>query len=92
MKSDKMPYIIYADIGFLIKKIYGCANNPENVSTTKIGKRTSCRYSMSTILAFDHIEKKHTSYCWKDCVKTFCESLTEHAKYIIDLEMKKRYH
>ena len=30
MKSDKMPYIIYADIEFLIKKIDGCANNSEN--------------------------------------------------------------
>ena len=58
MKSDKMPYIIYADIEFLIKKIDGCASNPENVSTTKIGKRTSCRYSISTILAYNHIEKK----------------------------------
>ena len=30
MKSDKMPYIIYADIESLIKKIDRCANNPEN--------------------------------------------------------------
>ena len=35
MKSDKMPYIIYADIEFLMKEIYDCANNPENSSTTK---------------------------------------------------------
>ena len=36
-KSNKMPYIIYADIESLIKKIDGCANNPEKSSTTKIG-------------------------------------------------------
>ena len=42
MNSDKMPYIIYADIDFLTKKIDGCANNPENFSTTKIGKHTPC--------------------------------------------------
>ena len=35
MKSDKMPYIIYADFEFLMKEIYDCANNPENSSTTK---------------------------------------------------------
>ena len=35
MKSDKMPYIIYADIEFLMKEIYDYANNPENSSTTK---------------------------------------------------------
>ena len=35
MKSDKMPYIIYANIESLIKKIDRCANNPENSSTKK---------------------------------------------------------
>ena len=38
MKSDKMPYIIYADIESLIRKIDGCANYPEKSSTTKIGQ------------------------------------------------------
>ena len=60
MKSDKMPYIIYADIESLIRKINGCANNPENSSTTKIGEHIPCGYSMSTIWAFDHIENKYT--------------------------------
>ena len=36
MNSDKMPYIIYADIESLIKRIDGCANNPEDSSTTKM--------------------------------------------------------
>ena len=55
MKSDKMPYIIYADIEYLIKKVNGCANNPENFLTTKIGEHIPCECSMSTIWAFDHI-------------------------------------
>ena len=33
MKSDKMPYIIYADVGLLIKKIDVFAINPETSST-----------------------------------------------------------
>ena len=37
MKSDKMPYIIYADIKSLIRKTAGFSNNLENFSTTKIG-------------------------------------------------------
>ena len=48
-KSDKMPYIIYADIVPLIRKIDGCANNPENSPTTKIGEHIPCRNSMPTI-------------------------------------------
>ena len=44
MKSDKMSYIIYADFESLIRKIDGCAHNPENSSTTRIGKHVSCGY------------------------------------------------
>ena len=44
MESDKMPYIIYADIESLIKKIDGFANNPENSSATKIGEHIPCGY------------------------------------------------
>ena len=32
-----MPYIIYADIESLIRKIDECVNNSETSSTTKIG-------------------------------------------------------
>ena len=69
MKSDKMSYIIYADIEFLIKKMYGYAKNPENSSATKIGEHIYCQCSMSTVWAFDHIENKHTLYCGKDYEK-----------------------
>ena len=44
-----MTCIIYADIESLIKKMDGCANNPENSSATKIGEHIPCGYSMSTI-------------------------------------------
>ena len=48
-----------------------------------------CGYSMSIIWGFDHIENKHTLYRGKDCMKKFCDSLREHAKYIINFEKKK---
>ena len=89
MKSYKMPSIIYTGKESLIKKIDRCANNPENSSTTKIGGRIPCGYSMSTIWAFDHIEKKHTLYRGKDCMRKFYTSLREHAKNIIDFEKTK---
>ena len=43
MKSDKMPYIIYADLESLIKRIDACANNPEKSSTTKVSEHIPCR-------------------------------------------------
>ena len=46
MKSDIMPYIIYADAESLIGKTDGCANSPETSSTTKIGEHNSCGYQM----------------------------------------------
>ena len=69
-----MPYIIYADIESLIKKIDKCANNPENSSTTKIVEHIPCGYSMSTMWALDNIENKHTLYRGEDSMKKFYES------------------
>ena len=77
MKSDKMPYMIYADIVSLITKIDGCVNNPENSSATKIGDHIPCEYSMSTIWAFDQTENKGNLYHKKE---------QEHAKKIINIE------
>ena len=88
MKSDKIPYIVYADTESLIKKIDGCANNPEKSSTIEVGEYIPCGYSISTILGFDHIENKHGLYRGKDCMKKFCDSLKEHAKNIVLFENK----
>ena len=43
-KLDKMPYIIYADLECLVKRIEGCANNPQKSSTIKIGGHIPCGY------------------------------------------------
>ena len=75
MKSDKMPYTTYGGI--------------DNSSATEIGEHVPCGYSMSTNWAFDHIENKHTLNRGEDCMKIFCESLTEQAKNIVDFEKKK---
>ena len=89
MKSDKMPYIIYADIESLIKKIDVCDNSPETSLTTKLGEHVSCGYSMLTMRAFNNIENKHTSHLGEDCMKRFCTSLKEHTTNIINFENKK---
>ena len=67
IKLDKMPYIIYTDMEFLIKQVDGCASSPENSSTTKIGEHIPCGYSISTIWAFDHISHRKQTYfiSWK---------------------------
>ena len=37
-KSDKSPFIIYADLECIIEKIDRCKNNPENSSTLKVSE------------------------------------------------------
>ena len=89
MKSDKMPYIIYADIESFITEKDGCLNNSEISSTKKLGEHILCGCSMPTIRAFGNIENKHTFYRGEDCIKKFCTSLREHATNAIDFERKK---
>ena len=72
-----MSCMTYADIESLIRKIDGCANNPENFSATKVGEHILCGYSILTICTFDHIENQHTLY------------RGGHTKNIIDLEKQK---
>ena len=45
-KSDKAPFVIYAHLEYLIEKIDGCKNNPENSSTTKVGEHIPKGFSM----------------------------------------------
>ena len=89
-KSDKGPFIIYADLQCLIEKIDGCKNDPENSSTTKVGEHIPSGFSMSTISSFKSIENKHNVHRGKDCMKNICESLREHTMEIIIFKKKKR--
>ena len=61
-KSDKAPFIIYADLECIIVKIDGYKNNLENLSTTKISKLVPSDFSMPTISLFRSIENKHGIY------------------------------
>ena len=58
-KSDKTPFIIYADLESLIKKMDTSKNNSEKSSTTNAGEHIQSCFSMSTISSFKDIENKH---------------------------------
>ena len=88
-KSNKAPFIIYADLECIIGKTDGCKNHPENLSTIKVSKHIPSGFSMSTISSFRSIENKHDVYRGKDCMKKFCESFTEHAMKITNFKKKK---
>ena len=54
-KSSKAPFTIYADLDYLIEKIDGCRNSPNNSSTTKVGEQIPSGFSMSAISSFKTI-------------------------------------
>ena len=58
-KSDKAPFVIYADLECLIEKIDGSENNPENSSKTKVDEHIPSDFSMFTISSLKNIENKH---------------------------------
>ena len=66
-KSDKAPFIFYADFECIIEKIDGCKNNPKNSSAAKVSKHILSGFSMSTISSFRNIENKHDVYRDRDC-------------------------
>ena len=55
----KAPFITYADLECLIKKMDGCENNPQNSLTTKVGERIPSGFPMFAIASLKSIEHKH---------------------------------
>ena len=83
-KSLKLPFIIYADLECLLKKIDTCQNNPDLSSTTKINQHIPSGYSIYTNCSFD----KSIYYRGEDCMKRFCKDLKDHATKIINFKKK----
>ena len=88
-KSMKVPFIIYADLECLLEKMNTCHNNPEKSSITKINKHTPSAYSLFPQCSFDTTKNKIAYYRGKNCMKSFCRDLREHATKIINYEKKE---
>ena len=87
-KSDKAPFIIYADPECSIEKTDGCKNNPQNSFTIKVSDHIPSGFSMFIISSFRSIENKHDVYRGKYCMKKFCEFLRKCAMTIINFKKK----
>ena len=88
-KSDKAPFIICADLKYIIEKIDVCKNDHERLCTTKVNKNIPSSSWMYIISSFRSMENKHGVYRGKDCIKDFCEFLREHAMKIINFKVKE---
>ena len=83
-KSDKILFILYADLECL-KKIDKSKNNPKNSYTIKVGENILSDFSMSLISLFNSTQNNHG----KVCMKKFYESLKKHTMEIINFRKKK---
>ena len=88
-KFMKLPFLIYADLEWLLEKMSTCQNNPNKSSSTKINKHTPSGYSIFTSCSFDGSKNKINYYRGDDCMKKFCNDLREHAMKIINYEKKR---
>ena len=88
-QSMKLPFVIYADLEYLLEKMSTCINNPNESSTTKINKHTPSGYSIFTHYSFDESKHKLNYYRGKEGMKKFSKDLREHASKIINFEKKK---
>ena len=75
-KSVKIPFIIYADLEFLLEKISTRHNNPKK-STTKTNKHIPSGYIYSLFIycSFDTTKNMLNYYRGKNCIKNFCLDL-----------------
>ena len=61
--SLKVPFIVYADLECLFKKMQNCQNNPENSYTEKKSKHKPSGYAWCSICSFD--DTKNRGYCYR---------------------------
>ena len=82
-KSMKVPFIIYAELKCLLKKLSIYHNNREKSPTTKKTEHTPSG-SLLTCCSFDTTKNTLDCYRDKDCIERFCKDLKEHVTKIIN--------
>ena len=88
-KSLKVPFVIYADLECLLKKIDTCQNNPENSYTEKKAAHRPSGYSLVTCFLFDKSLNEQKYYRGEDCMKIFCKGLKDQTMKVINYEKKE---
>ena len=85
-RSEKLPFIIYADTEALIKEMYNCDPNPQNSYTKKYQKHEPISFSYY-IKSFDDnvYELKLRKYTGEDAMEKFVEWIEEDVKEIANI-------
>ena len=92
-RSEKLPFIIYADTETLIKEMQNCDPNPQNSYTKKYQKHEPISFSYY-IKSFDDnvYESKLRKYTGEDAMEKFVEWIEEDVKEIANIpDVKMKY-
>ena len=73
--SETHPFVIYANLECLLKKMSTSHNRPEKSSTTKEYEHTPSGHSLFTQCSFDATKNKLDCHRDKDCMEKFCKDL-----------------
>ena len=85
-RSDRVPFIIYADTEALIKKMHNCDPNPQNSYTKKYQKHEPISFSYYIKSFDDNVYKsKLRKYTGEDSMKKFVEWIEEDVKEIANI-------
>ena len=87
-KSLKVPFIIYADLECLLRKINTCSNNPDKSFTERKAMHRPSGNALVTCCSFDKSKNEIKYYRGKDCMKIFCKDLKDQEMKIINYEKK----
>ena len=89
-RSEKLPFIIYADTEALIKEMQNCDPNPQNSYTKKYQKHEPISFSYY-IKSFDDnvYESKLRKYTGEDAMEKFVEWIEEDVKKSLTFQMWK---
>ena len=88
-KSLNVPFVIYAYLECLLKKINTCQNNPKNSYTEKKAVHRPSGYSLVTCCLFDKSLNEQKYYGREDCMKIFCKDLKDQTMKVINYENKE---
>ena len=85
-RSERVPFIIYADTEALIKEMQNCDPNPQNSYTKKYQKHEPISFSYY-IKSFDNnvYESKLRKYTGEDAMEKFAEWIEEDVKEIANI-------
>ena len=85
-RSDRVPFIIYADTEALIKEMHNCDPNPQSSYTKKYQKHEPISFSYYIISFDDNVyESKLRNYTGEDAMEKFVEWIEEDVKEIANI-------